>query len=172
MAFFPVMQTVGQLSGSVFFATGQTRLYRNIGISMMLSGLIAGYFFLAPTQYFGLNLGSTGLALKMVIFGFIAVNIQLWYNCKLLEIPFFYFLKHQVLTILILWTTAFCVSMGVDAILFESIVMAFLCSGLLYTLVVIAIIYFIPSLLAVDKEEFKNLVLSVSSKLRFQKTDN
>src|SRR3989304_4940952 len=55
MAFYPIHQTYGQLSGSVFYATGQTRLYRNIGVVFMLIGLPVTYFFVAHYDKFGIN---------------------------------------------------------------------------------------------------------------------
>lgn len=77
MAFYPIHQTYGQLSGSVFYATGQTALYRNIGVVFMLIGLPITYFLIAPGHMLGLNAGATGLAVKMVALQFVAVNVQL-----------------------------------------------------------------------------------------------
>lgn len=39
MMFYPMFQTLGQLSGSVFYATGDTPAYRNLGILSFLFGL-------------------------------------------------------------------------------------------------------------------------------------
>ena len=75
MAFYPIHQTYGQLSGSVFYATGQTALYRNIGVAFMLIGLPVTYFLIAPPEKFGLNAGATGLAIKMVAIAFFSVNV-------------------------------------------------------------------------------------------------
>ena len=80
MAFYPIYQTYGQLSGSVFYATGQTGLYRNIGIIFMLIGLPVTYFLIASREQWGLDAGATGLAIKMVSLQLIAVNVQLYFN--------------------------------------------------------------------------------------------
>ena len=40
MAFYPIQQSYGQLSGALFFATDQTKLYTNIGISVSSSFVI------------------------------------------------------------------------------------------------------------------------------------
>lgn len=50
MAFYPPYQTYGQLSGSVFYATDQTRLYRNIGCIAMVIGLPITFFSLPREQ--------------------------------------------------------------------------------------------------------------------------
>ena len=88
MAFFPIHQTYGQLSGSVFYATGQTSLYRNIGVTSMLIGLPVTYFLIAPGDKWGINAGATGLAIKMVLLQFIAINVQLYFNSKYLKFSF------------------------------------------------------------------------------------
>jgi O-antigen/teichoic acid export membrane protein len=99
MAFYPIHQTYGQLSGSVFYATGQTALYRNIGITFMLIGLPVTYFLIAPPEKFGLDAGATGLAVKMVALQFIAVNVQLYFNARLLGLRFWRYVGHQIVSV-------------------------------------------------------------------------
>jgi hypothetical protein len=78
MTFYPIHQTYGQLSSSIFYATGQTKLYSNIGIITILAGLPVTYLLIAPADKMGLNAGATGLAIKMVLLNFISVNIQVF----------------------------------------------------------------------------------------------
>lgn len=104
MCLYPIHQTYGQLSGSVFYATGQTRLYRNIGILSTILGMILSGLFLLPT---GLGLGSTGLAYKMLLTQLFAINIQLWFNCRFLGQSFSWFLAHQIIVLMVLAVIAF-----------------------------------------------------------------
>ena len=62
LAFYPIHQTYGQLSGAVLYATGQTPLYRNIGVAMAVVGLVTAYLLLAEQRFGRLNLGATGQA--------------------------------------------------------------------------------------------------------------
>lgn len=90
MALFPIHQTFGQLSGGLLIATGQTKLYAKIAISLMvLSGPIA-YFLLAPSTFAvpGLQLGAVGLAAKMVVVQFVGTNVQLYWSTKWLGVRF------------------------------------------------------------------------------------
>ncbi|MFC1822595.1 lipopolysaccharide biosynthesis protein, partial [Thermodesulfobacteriota bacterium] len=107
MAFFPIHQTYGQLTGSVFYATGQTFLYRNIGITFMLVSLPVTYFLIAPPENFGLGLGATGLAIKLVVLQFINVNIRLFFNSRLLHLKFMRYLGHQFLSVGVFLTLSF-----------------------------------------------------------------
>jgi O-antigen/teichoic acid export membrane protein len=70
MALYPMHQTYGQLSGSIFYATGQTHLYRNIGLITMGIGTLLTFIFV-----YLFDLGAIGLAYKMVIFQLLHVNV-------------------------------------------------------------------------------------------------
>jgi hypothetical protein len=78
MALFPMFQTYGQLSGSVFYATGQTALYSNIGVFFLILGLPVTYFLIAPHAALGLDTGASGLSLKMVFVQGFGVNVMLY----------------------------------------------------------------------------------------------
>ncbi|HOY66365.1 MAG TPA: lipopolysaccharide biosynthesis protein [Candidatus Ozemobacteraceae bacterium] len=95
MAFYPVYQTYGQLVGAVFYATGNTGLYRNIGLTVMLLGMPATILLVGPSAVFGLDLGATGLALKSVLINFIAVNALLFFIARVLEFRYSKYLLHQ-----------------------------------------------------------------------------
>jgi O-antigen/teichoic acid export membrane protein len=68
MLLYPVHQSLGQLQGTFFIATGETRLYSTIGIVWMSVSIVVTYFLLAsPSATMpGLGLGAVGLAGKLV----------------------------------------------------------------------------------------------------------
>ena len=68
MLLYPIHQSVGQIQGTVFYATGHTQTYSRIGILTMLISIPVSYLLLAPRTAAipGLNLGAVGLASKMV----------------------------------------------------------------------------------------------------------
>lgn len=78
MFVYPVHQSLGQISGIYFYATGRTRIYSRIGIATMLGSLPITYVLLAPTTapVPGLSLGAVGLALKLVALQLLAVTAQ------------------------------------------------------------------------------------------------
>lgn len=147
MALYPIHQTYGQLSGSVFYATGQTKKYRNVGLFGMAVGLILTLFFV-----YIFELGAMGLALKMVITQFIAVNIQLYFNVKFLNLKMVDFIKHQAFSVALFCCAALFPSMLVDI---SSPTIEFLVSGVIYTLIVVLILFIFPSLFSVSRSEIK-----------------
>ena len=155
MAFYPLHQTYGQLTGAVFYSTGQTRLYRNIGVTFMLLGLPLAFFMIAPQRFYGLDLGSIGLAWKMVLVQFFWVNVLLWFNCKYLSLNYFEFLRRQVYPIIVLALDAY-LAIGLTDRYVGDFRVGFMVSGMLYSVGVIAIVWFAPQLFSIKKEQLEN----------------
>lgn len=147
MAFYPLHQTYGQLSGSIFYATGQTKLYRNIGLFSMCIGV--GVTFLL---IYIMHLGAIGLAFKMIFIQFIATNIQLFFNAKFLNFKMLNFLSHQLYSIFFFATFAFFASF---VSMTKNPLFDFLISGVLYTLFVIIFTYQFPKIFALTRDEIK-----------------
>lgn len=157
MCLYPIHQTYGQLNISVFYATGQTRLHRNIGIIFLLIGLGITYFFLAPESSGGWGLGSTGLALKMVLSQVVVVNIQLLFNTRQLGLSYSWFLGHQLLVLALFGVVGFGLqqvagSFGLAAMI-ELIV-----SGVFYTIIIGAIVWNWPGIMALTRGEIRSLL--------------
>ena len=162
MALYPIHQTYGQLSGSVFFAAGQTKLYRNIGLVFMLLGLPLVYFLLAPTDKMGFNTGAVGLAWKFVIIQFIAVNVQLFFNARLLNLRFINYFGHQILCVGFLIGVALLskIVVGQVGVLQNKIIIGFLLSGALYSIMVMAMVYFLPVVFGLRRDDVTRLAAS------------
>lgn len=152
MVLYPMHQTYGQLSGSIYYATGQTRLYRNIGITGMLTGLPVMLWLVLPLESGGLGLGAAGLALKMVALQFLFVNVQLWFNTRLLSLSFWKLLAHQLVApaafLLCVFASSALVSLpGLPRL------SQFLLAGAAYTFLVAVMILLIPRLAGLQRGE-------------------
>ncbi|MGF1779086.1 lipopolysaccharide biosynthesis protein [Vibrio nomapromontoriensis] len=155
MAFYPIHQTYGQLSGSIFYATGQTKLYCNIGLFSMLLGLILTVLFV-----WVFNLGALGLAAKMLITQLIGVNVQLFFNSKLLGLKLIYFLKHQICVIISFSFIAYASSVYV---VMYSPLTNFLLSGFIYTLFIMLIVLLFPKLFSLTRSELINTIMKMTT---------
>ena len=157
MALYPIHQTYGQLSGSVFYATGQTKLYRNIGLTLMFIGLPITYFALAPAKQLGFNAGATGLAISTVFMQFIGVNVQLFYNSKFLKLRFLNYFGHQIICVSSLISIALLSKFSIDRLLMinGNIIVSFLISGVLYSLLVILLVYYFPAIFGLHRSDIK-----------------
>jgi O-antigen/teichoic acid export membrane protein len=158
MAFYPVFQTYGQLSGSVFFATGETRLYRNIGIIFLIVGLPVTYFLIAPLNMMGLNAGSTGLAIKMVLIQIISVNVGLYFISKFLKLSFWKYVAHQLVSGGCLLLLAFLSYKALDCFhISAGTIIIFLLNGILYSISVAGLTYFVPSLFGLTRDDTRSI---------------
>lgn len=147
LSFYPIHQTYGQLSGSIFHATGKTALYRNIALFTQPLGLLISFVLLYIYEF-----GATGLATKMVIIQFIGINIQLYFNAKLLRFNMKYFLWHQMYSVLFFSLIALISTKFTS---FESSLIEFLISGVIYTLLTIIFTYIFPQVFATNRKEIK-----------------
>ena len=156
MALYPVHQTYGQLSGSLFYATDRTRLYRDIGIAQMAGGLVLTWVTLAPRQYGGLSAGSQGLAAKMLLAQFVGVNIQLWFNVRQLQLKFRTYLLHQLIVIALFLLVAAMASRVLSLTTWPA-TFQFWVSGLLYAVVAVSAVVRWPELAGLSKEDVRRV---------------
>lgn len=159
MALYPLHQAYGQMAGSIFHASGKTKILRNITACECVYGLATAWFLLAPHNLLGLNLGATGLAIKTVSIQFISVNIYLWLASRMVPFPFWRNLCHQILSVLILCSFAFFSHWLSQHTPFLSghYLIRFFCSGILYTVCVIAACIACPRLLGLSRNDCREL---------------
>ncbi len=157
MAFYPIHQTYGQLSGSIFYATGQTKLMRNITLLTQPIGIIISVVLI----YF-LDLGAVGLAFKMLIGQFIGVLIQLYFNSKFLNLNLKYFILHQVYSILFFSIIVFCASF----ISLTSVFLEFFVTGIFYTFLVIMGVYIFPQIFSTTRSEIKVNIIKLCKMIK------
>ena len=108
MCLYPIHQTIGQINGSYFYSTGQTRLHQKIGIFNLSWGLVFTALFLGPKEWGGFSLGSVGLSFKTVFVQMVAVNIQLYYIGRQLMFSVKALILKQVLVLGFLLIFSFC----------------------------------------------------------------
>jgi O-antigen/teichoic acid export membrane protein len=155
MSLFTMFQFLGQFNASVFYATGRTKLYRNIGIANNILGLPISYLLIAPDTKLGLGMGATGLAIKMAILTIITVNIRLFFNTRFLDLKFRRYVAHQVLVSVCLLGIAVFARLLVDRGfgLAGMNTTSFLLNGIFYTLIVMLLIYFRPTMFGFNKKD-------------------
>ena len=96
MTLYAIHQTYGQVTSSVFYATGQTRTLRNLNILSLGTGLVVAWVLLAPNHLLGLNMGATGLAIKTVGVQFFSVNMFLLVCRRIIPFSYGRNLLHQL----------------------------------------------------------------------------
>lgn len=160
MFLYPLHQSMGQIGGTMLYATGRVRAQIVIGMLLMASSIVATYFVLAPAAapIPGFGLGSTGLAGKMVIMQFLGVNVVALYLARSMQVSFDWIYQPV--------SGIGCLGAGwlayvIPQWLFDvsaHVWFGWLVSGFLYSVMVLAMIWLAPSLAGVSRYEILSVV--------------
>lgn len=165
MFLYPVHQSMGQIGGTMLYATERVSLQVATGIIFMIVSMGVTYLVLAPGDAVvpGLGLASEGLALKMVAIQFIQVNIIAYIIARIWNWPFDW--VYQPISLLgcvgLGWAAHFTATGLVGHAWPLPVVMG--AGGVLYLTLMGAFVYAMPWLAGLTRDE---LVLGAGSVLR------
>lgn len=176
MLFYPVHQTMGQINGTLFMATGRTHSYMKVTVSGLVVSVPVSYLLIGPTDgvlVSGMGLGALGLAIKMVCLNILFVNIQSWMICRQYLAAFRWY--YQLLPI----ATLLCVgygSMFAVRVLAPGLAAAgtdkselffgMLGSGFLYAFIFVTLLIYVPSVVGLRKDEMAPVIEKVKHGVR------
>lgn len=152
LCLYPLHQVYGQFGNSLLYATGRTKTVRSTSIAGLALGLLLTVFFLTPRENGGLGLGAVGIAAKMVLHQVIGVNVILWLNTRYLGVSYRSLLAAQVTTPIAFGVCAVLASVSVG-MLEISPVMAFLLSGVFYSLLASGLAWRRPSTIGFNRAD-------------------
>jgi O-antigen/teichoic acid export membrane protein len=151
---YPIHQAMGQVCGVVFLASGETKKYMVISTLIMLISIPVTYFLLAPKSNYllgGYDLGSLGLAIKMVGLGIISVNIQAWIISRFCSWKYEWF--WQLYGIVFFVGGGFAFKFAYDFI--DNLIIHLLFYTVTYFLFFTLIVLYHPQIFGFNKEEIK-----------------
>lgn len=160
MFLYPVHQSMGQIIGTMFYATGKTKPYAVIGMAFMLISIPVSYIVLAPAdaRIPGFGLGSTGMAVKMVVLQLIGVNVLAWWIARTYGWKFDWL--HQVIglggAVLAGWLAYVSVNL-ITSSMHLHIYLRGVLSFMLYALLICGMIWIMPWLVGMERAEVNEL---------------
>lgn len=160
MCLYPIHQTCGQINGTLFYSTGQTHLYRNIGLFSIALGFILTVWLLGPARFGGLALGSVGLATKMVLSQVVVVNVQLWVICRQLNLSFWRLLRNQTVTLLMFSAIAIAARGAGECIVMISSA-RLIAACLVYVIISMLCVWMLPRIFGLSRDDFQGLFSQV-----------
>lgn len=158
MLLYPIHQSMGQIGGTLFLATGKTRIHVVYGTIFMLVSLPVSYIAQAPPHalFPGLGLGSIGMALKMVVLNMIGVNVMAWLIARVYGWKYDW--AYQIVGISSLVAIGF-ISKHLIGSLWDlngegiALLLPIIVSGLLYSLAAVGLIWVMPWLVGMERAE-------------------
>lgn len=161
MFLYPIHQSMGQITGTMFYATGKTKTQSYIGIFFMAISIPIAYILLAPKSAIvpGFQLGAIGLAMKMVGCQILGVNISAFFVAKYINAPFDW--SHQIIVLLLLLPIGFLSKLFTQYILsltsldgYTILVMAI--SGIFYMVSAAILIRYFPSIAGLNRQQINH----------------
>jgi O-antigen/teichoic acid export membrane protein len=111
MAFYPVAQTLGQLTVAALKGTERTGTYARCALLLSIPDLLLTYWLVAPRSAAvpGLELGAQGLGIKLAFYGLVSVQLYDWLNRRHLGLRYAPAFRERVLSLalvgLIAWSS-------------------------------------------------------------------
>ena len=148
MLLYPIHQSIGQVLGTMFYATEKTATYSLIGIFSMLLSLGVSFILLSDGNNslgLGFDLGAVGLSTKMVIVQLITVNVCMYFIAKIRGWKYEWLF--QIYTPAIIFSCSFALSSLVKLMPISNVYVQFTIFGSFYgSLCVIALIKYFSSI--------------------------
>jgi O-antigen/teichoic acid export membrane protein len=142
MLLYPIHQSMGQICGTMLYATERVSIVAMTGIIFMALGIATTYLVLAPGNAVvpGLGLASEGLAIKMVAVQILSVNLIGYLIARISNWPFDWvyqpvsllgcvglgFMANHSATLLLGQACSVSVVMGIGGIFYLAMIAAFL----------------------------------------------
>ena len=161
MFLYPVHQSIGQIVGTMFYATSKTKPYVVIGLIFMLISIPITYIILAPKDAWvpGFALGSTGMAMKMVILQIISVNVSVWWISRIYGWKFDW--GYQIIglggTVLVGWLVYNAIAVITSGMQIHFLIKSSFCF-FIYCFLIGGIIWTIPWLMGMERAEIKEII--------------
>lgn len=158
MFLYPVHQSMGQITGTMFYATGKTKAQSYIGIFFMAISIPTAYILLAPNSAIvpGFKLGAMGLAIKMVGCQILGVNLSAFFVARYINASFDW--SHQINVLLLLLPIGFLSKFFAEYILalisFDGyVILVMAASGIFYLVSVAVLIRYLPSIAGLNRDQ-------------------
>jgi O-antigen/teichoic acid export membrane protein len=116
MAFYPVVQTIGQLNDSALKATERTVQLRNLRLGLAVPDLLVTYFTVAPStaRVPGLGLGAIGVAAQLVGWGLLSRQVYEWTNSRFFGQSYLRGLRDRLVAVAVVGSCAVAILAGVS----------------------------------------------------------
>lgn len=159
MFFYPLHQSMGQIGGTMAYATGHVALQVKIGMAFMVLSMVVTYLVLANAEapLPGLELGSLGLAGKMLVMQIFSVNALAFYLSRSLGIQFDW-LFQPVAGLLCTGAGLLSYSLAHAVLINGDVFSQFIVAGLFYLLLTVLSLYLLPWLVDMTRSELVSLV--------------
>jgi O-antigen/teichoic acid export membrane protein len=169
MLLYPIHQSMGQIGGTMLYASGQTKKYMTVSALVMLASIPVSYLMLAPRSGVlipGLGLEAVGLAAKMVLLGAISVNVQAWVIGRACGWKLDWLFQVVGISLMVCFGYVARFAAGavwdIQVLSAGQLLVPVLASGLVYTCLAIGALWHFPWLVGLERRELSALFANLA----------
>jgi O-antigen/teichoic acid export membrane protein len=164
MLLYPIHQSMGQIAGTMFFASGQTKKYMFVCMGVMLVFLPVSYLLLAPSTGVlipGLGMGAIGIATKLVSLAIVSGNVQAWVVARYSGWKFDW--AYQLIGVPLMLLLGFLAKMLVglqwdlEAMGMAELIVPVMLTAFIYLILVVWMLWLLPWLIGMGRREMMGL---------------
>lgn len=161
---YPLVSTYSNLNGSVVYARSGNMLFRNLAMVLHPIGMGMSYLLISNDL---MNLGAVGLSIKVFSIELISVIIITVYISRYLKMTLYKYFLHMIFSPAILLSMAFLVQNLLSHfwIVDGGNLLAFLSSGILYTLFFLMIIWFFPAFIGTSRSNIVEIMSRITKRI-------
>ncbi|HEX3032897.1 MAG TPA: lipopolysaccharide biosynthesis protein [Bacillota bacterium] len=166
MLLYPIHQSLGQILGIMFLASGETSTYMRVGVIMMVVSVPVTYLLQAPGSGMlvsGFALGAMGMALKTLGLNILSVNLQAWILSR--NQKWKHYWTYQILVVCSTVAVGFLVKQSLLVFFNESgltsvikLVTVLLAAAVMYFPLAALLVWSMPMAIGMDRLELKMMV--------------
>lgn len=171
MAFYPLQQTYGQINTAALKGAEKTKIIRNLGIWLSIPDVLLSYFLLASPNapIPGLNLGAMGVAIRMVIYGLISVQMYEWMSHRTFGLNYISTLFQKISVAVFVftsgWLTLTMLSKQLSLLNFSALNILLLTTAV-YFITISIVVFLRPQLLGISRNEMNENINKVKIALK------
>lgn len=153
MLLYPIHQVIGQMNGSLLYATEKSKLQVIYGSIFMVISIMVAYYLMAPStlKVPGLNMASEGLAIKMVLMQFIHANFLSWAIAKIFKWEFEW--HYQIFGLVVITSISWCLKLLITSFHLSHLMLELIVFYTLYLILILLIGYLLPWVFGFNRHE-------------------
>jgi O-antigen/teichoic acid export membrane protein len=160
MFLYPIHQSLAQVNSTVYYSLSLTRQFVLINSAQIIVATLVMYSLLAPKEAFipGLELGSFGLAIKMVGVQFLGVNFSMWWLAR--KLGWKYSILPQLSAIVSFLLISYLVHFITNDSYYLSVnfIIKVTVSGVLYLIMGVVLLRYFPASIGMSPGEFQKYI--------------
>ena len=159
---YPMHQTLGQISSAFFLASNRVRIYSRVNITITIIFALLSLYFILPINYGGIEMGSKGLVIKMLLSQIFSVYILLFIIYKSLNKNYYQLIFNHIKVIGSFLLVAYLLDYGLNQF-FANEILSVTINLALYVVICLSLLFGFNGFFDLPNLFFKSIINFIKS---------